>query len=112
MPHSTAIHNTATIGGSQVDVVSLETIDYGRLASKEPAEVEKLLHASQMPGFFHLDFQNEPTKEVLTGLRDVYAVAEKYFDEPPEGEMKGQDSGWVFSNRSKPVASWGIDAEI
>jgi isopenicillin N synthase-like dioxygenase len=98
MPHSTVARNT-TIDGHQVDVASLETIDFGRLVAKEPAEVEKLLNASQMPGFFYLNLQNEPTGEILAGLLDVYAIAEKYFDEPSEVKLKdykaGQDSGWV-----------------
>lgn len=98
MSHSTVAHNT-TIDGCQVDVAPLETINFGRLANKDPAEVEKLLNASRMPGFFHLDLQNEPTNEILPALRDVYAVAENYFDEPSEGKIKdhraGQDSGWV-----------------
>lgn len=67
--------------GSQVAVIALDTIDYGRLANREPGEVEKLLQACQMPGFFLLDFQNEATGEVLAGLRDVYAVSEKYFQD-------------------------------
>jgi isopenicillin N synthase-like dioxygenase len=98
MPHSTVAYN-ATIDGQRVDVASLETINFERLATKEPGEVEKLLHASQMPGFFYLDLQNEPTKEILADLRDVNAVAEEYFDEPSEAKSKdsrsGQDSGWV-----------------
>jgi hypothetical protein len=100
MPHST-VARTTTIDGHQVDVASLETIDLGRLATKEPAEVEKLLNASQMPGFFYLDLRNEPTKEILAGLRDVYAAAEKYFNEPPKVNMKDyraeQDCRWVHN---------------
>ena len=98
MPHSTVAHNV-TIDGRQVDVASLETIDFGRLATKEPAEVEKLLNASKMPGFFYLDLQSEPGKQLVTDLPDVYALAEKYFDQPHEIKMKdfraGQDGGWV-----------------
>ena len=92
MPHSTVEHDT-TIDGQRVNVASLETIDFGRLANKEPVEIEKLLHASEMPGFFHLDLQNEPAKGILADLRDVYAVAEKYFDEPSGAEMKDSKSG-------------------
>ena len=87
MPHSTVSCST-TIDGHQVDVAPLETIDFRRLAAKELAEVEKLHNASQMPGFFYLDFQNEPAGETLAGLRDVYAVSKNYFDEFPEMKMK------------------------
>lgn len=96
MPHST-VARTFTIDGHQVDVASLETIDFGRLATKDPAEVEKLLNASQMPGFFYLDLQSEPAKQVVADLPDVYALTEKYFDQPLEVKMKdyrpGQDGG-------------------
>jgi hypothetical protein len=100
MPHST-VTRTATIDGHQVDVASLETVDLGRLASKEPAEVEKLLNASQMPGFFYLDLRNEPTKEILASLRKVYAAAEEHFNELPKVNMKdhraGPDCRWVHN---------------
>ncbi len=102
MPHST-VAPTTTIDGHQVDVASLETIDFGRLATKEPDEVEKLLNASQMPGFFYLDLQNERTKQILADLPAIYAASEKYFDEPHEVKMKdyrdGQDIGWVHYQR-------------
>lgn len=100
MPHST-VSRTTTIDGHQVDVASLETIDFGRLVATESAEVEKLLNASQMPGFFYLDLQSEVTKQIIADLPDVYAVAEKYFDQPQEVKMKdygdGQYSGWVHN---------------
>lgn len=82
----------------------LWTIDLGRLVTKEPDEVEKLLHASQMPGFFYLDLQNEPAKQLLADLPEFYAVSEKYFDEPHEVKMKDyraeQERGWVHNSTS------------
>ncbi len=100
MPHSTGTH-TATIDGQQVNVASLETIDLGRLEANEPAEVEKLLNASQMPGFFYLNFGDYMTKKFLEDLPTIYAAAEEYFDKP-EDEKKndirdGQDRGWDYS---------------
>lgn len=103
MPHST-VARTFTIDGHQVDVASLETIDFGRLATKDPAEVEKLLNASQMPGFFYLDLQSEPAKQVVADLPDVYALTEKYFDQPLEVKMKdyrpGQDGGFKYAEHA------------
>lgn len=102
MPHST-VARTASIDGHEVDVASLETINFGRLTAKEPAEVEKLLNACQMPGFFYLDFQNGPAKELIADVPEIYAVSKQYFDQPQEVKMKdyraeqdrGQDRGWV-----------------
>ena len=103
MPHSTAAR-TAIIDGHEIDVASLETINYGRLAAKEPAEVEKLLHACQMPGFFYLNFQHGPAKGLIADVPEIYAAAKQYFDQPQEVKMKdyradqdrSQDRGWVL----------------
>lgn len=110
MPHRTAAARTTTIDGHQVDVASLETIDFGRLAAREPAEVEKLLNASQMPGFFYLDLgRSEHTEQIITDLPDIYLLAEKYFDQPSEVKMKDhrdeQYSGCVHKRSTQnPVA--------
>lgn len=92
MPHSTTVHK-ATINGQEFDVALLETIHYSSLSKKEPVEIEKLLNASRMPGFFHLDLKSEPTNEILAGLQDVYVVTEKYFDEPPEEQKNDFGNG-------------------
>lgn len=102
MPHSTAAR-TAIIDGHEIDVASLETINYGRLAAREPDEVEKLLKACQMPGFFYLDFQSGPAQELITAVPDIYAASKQYFDQPQEVKLKdyrpeqdrSQDRGWV-----------------
>lgn len=106
MPHSTATHTTTTTtttDGHQIDVVPLETIDYGRLAAKDPAEIEKLFNAAQLPGFFYLDLKSEAAKQLLTDIPIVFATAKKYFDEPQEVKMKdyraGLERGWVRSNQ-------------
>lgn len=92
MPHRTAPRIT-TIDGYQVDVASLETIDFGRLATKEPAEIEKLLNVSQLPGFFYLDLQSENTKQIIEDLPEIYQLSEKYFDQPPEVKLKDYEDG-------------------
>ena len=88
MPHSTTPQKTTTIKGQKVDVASLEVVDYGRLMTKEPKELEKLLNASQMPGFFHLDLQNASGQGILTGLEEIYQMSEEYHGKPPEEKMK------------------------
>lgn len=102
MPHSTVARNI-TIDGHHIDVAALETIDFGRLAAKEPTEVEKLLNASQMPGFFYLDLHSGPAKQIVADLPNVYAISEKYFDQPLEMKMKdfraGQDGGCVNNSQ-------------
>jgi hypothetical protein len=97
MSQTTTIPQTAMVKGQQIDVVPLETVDYARLASREPTEVEKLFRASQMPGFFYLNLESDPTGHTLADLKGIYTLAERYFDQPHEEKMKGyradQDRG-------------------
>ena len=82
-PSTTVIHNT------KIDVASLETVDFARLAASEPDEVAKLLQAATSPGFFYLDLHNEPSaRKLLDDLPLVYEVAERYFDQPRETKME------------------------
>lgn len=96
MPSRTAPY-TATVGGRQINIAPLETINYAGLVAKEPAEVDKLLNAARTPGFFYLDLRDDSTKEILADLREMYALTERYFDQPHELKMKdcreGQDRG-------------------
>lgn len=118
MPHSPA-SQTATIDGHEIDVASLETINYGRLSAQEPAEVEKLLRACQMPGFFYLDFQHGPAEELITDVREIYAVSKQYFDQPQEVKMKdhraeqdpSQDRGWVLNFNPLMTSLGQMDAK-
>jgi isopenicillin N synthase-like dioxygenase len=92
MPHST-IAGTKKIDGHEVDVASLETINFGRMAAKEPTEGEKLLTACQMPGFFYLDLQNGSAKDLVADLPEILAATKTYFAEPQEVKMKDYRSG-------------------
>lgn len=102
MPHSIAAR-AATIDGHEIEIASLETVNYGRLAAREPDEVEKLLKACQMPGFFYLDFQTGPAKELIAEISDIYSVSKQYFDQSQEVKLKdyrpeqdrSRDRGWV-----------------
>jgi isopenicillin N synthase-like dioxygenase len=77
--------NTIVIEGNQVDIVSLETINFARLATGEPAEVAKLLKASQTLGIFYLDLRSD---SILADLQPVTRLTEKYFDQPQELKTK------------------------
>jgi isopenicillin N synthase-like dioxygenase len=77
--------HTAIVEGTRIDLAPLEIIDFGRLATKEPGEVAKLLKSCQSPGFFYLDLQNDT---ILDDLQDVLRITEKYFDQPHHVKMK------------------------
>lgn len=99
MPHNAVLH-TAMANGTLVEIAPLEVIDFVRLASQEPAEVEKLLKSAQTPGFFYLDLQSNSTRKYLADLQTMYAVTEKYFDQPHEVKVEDyrvlQERGWVM----------------
>ena len=103
MPHRTK-PLTTTINGKEIDVADLETVDLSLLATQEPTEVAKLFKAAQSSGFFYLNLQNDAEgKQLLADLPHIYAVSEKYFDQPQsvkmrdfrDGQNPSQDRGYA-----------------
>ena len=96
MPSRPAL-DTVTVDGREISVVPLQTINYARLAAKEPAELENLLDASRSPGFFYLNIRDDSTGPFLDDLQDAVATTQQYFNLPREVKMKqhraGQDRG-------------------
>ncbi|KAI9786386.1 MAG: hypothetical protein M1839_006846 [Geoglossum umbratile] len=95
--------STAVIGGKEIEVAVLETVDLACLATREPTEVKKLLGAAQYPGIFFLDLQNDASaKQALADLPSIYESSEKYFDQPHDQKMrdyrKDQEPGYKQSN--------------
>lgn len=71
------------------DPSSVTAIDLARLASKDDAEIAKLLQAAEYPGFFYLDFRHSPAaKDIVQKAREVYAAADQYFDQSQEVKAK------------------------
>jgi len=89
--------NTVTVKGCRVDIAPLDSLNYSRLAARDPTEVEKLLRVCQTPGIFYLDLQDGHTKQWLADLQHVYALSERFFDLPNDSKMKSyredDDSG-------------------
>ena len=83
MSETVTIQPTTTIRDKKIDVAPLEMIDLSRLSARDPREAEKLLTAAQSPGFFYLDLRDDVSaKGLLQDLPDVYAISERYFDQP------------------------------
>ncbi|XP_044718949.1 uncharacterized protein HRG_07514 [Hirsutella rhossiliensis] len=81
------------------DTSTVANLDIARLAAKDASEVARLLEATQNPGFFYLDFRNEPTmNHVAQQARGVYTVTEEYFDQPTEVKMKDVREGQPASS--------------
>ena len=110
MPHSTtgsAAQDTSpvvtkTIDGIEIPIYPLETIDYGLILRHDTKEHERLLKACQYPGFFHLDFQNDASKQIHDDLYAVYDLEKKYFAEH-EDPRKMKDIE-VYLDMAHPMA--------
>jgi len=84
------VTSTVTLeDGTKIDSANLQTISLGRLEARDPEAVQQLLKAAQSPGFFYVDFRDsEIGKSLIKDLPEVYALSEKYFDQPAEAKEK------------------------
>ena len=74
---------------NNVAVAKLETISLALLLAHDAAEGQRLLEAARSQGFFYLNFQNESSAtKLLADLPDIYAVTDRYFDQPYEEKVK------------------------
>lgn len=72
------------------DASSVTTVNFDRLLEKDDTEIQKLVTATEYPGFFYLDFSRAPIYEQA---RAVYACTEEYFDQPKEVKSKDARAG-------------------
>lgn len=79
---------TATLGGTEVEIAALGTVDFPRLRGKQSDEIAQLLLCSQKHGFFYLDLQNDATCQILESLQGVLRVTKAYFDRPHMAKMR------------------------
>jgi isopenicillin N synthase-like dioxygenase len=77
------------VHGREVNVAPLETIDFANLASRDPAEISRLLRCCQTHGFFYLDLQGtDSARQVISDEKDILRFMETYFDQPLDVKMK------------------------
>lgn len=78
---------------NKADTAHLETLDFAKLASKDPSELTKLLHACQQQGFFYLDLVGSSASQGLDDRLKALSLTKEWFDRPTEEKMKlRQDS--------------------
>jgi hypothetical protein len=101
---STVLH------GHEVSVAPLETIDFARLASKDPFEISRLLRCCETHGFFYLDLQGtDSARQVISDEKDVLRFMETYFDQPQDEKRQGLCNARVRSNRSFTMMDGIVD---
>ncbi|KAL2869025.1 gibberellin 20-oxidase family protein [Aspergillus lucknowensis] len=76
-PRRTVQHN-----GKEVPICDLETIDFSRLLSQEPEELNKLLLCCQDAGFFYLDLQGVDGRRMLDDHQRLLALMRRFFNSP------------------------------
>ena len=80
------ITQTVDWNGTKVPVYHMETIDFGRLLSQEPAEVEKLVRCCQEEGYFYLDLQGIDGRRMLEDEQETLALMHRFFAQPLEAK--------------------------
>lgn len=81
-----AAPQTVEWNGKQVPVYDMETIDFGRLLSQEPAELERLVKCCQTQGYFYLDLENIDGRRALDDQRDTLDLMHRFFEKPLEAK--------------------------
>lgn len=82
----TKVIRTVEWNGTQVPVYHMETIDFGRLLSQEPAEIERLVRCCQTEGYFYLDLQGIDGRRILQDEQDTLGVMHRFFAQPLEAK--------------------------
>ncbi|OAP61212.1 hypothetical protein AYL99_03413 [Fonsecaea erecta] len=75
-------------------ISKFEVIDLVGLRLHESTEVEKLLKAARLSGFFYLDLQNDAAgSQIVSMLPDIYRISDQFFHQSSEEKMKFYRAG-------------------
>ncbi|KAK1763029.1 Clavaminate synthase-like protein [Phialemonium atrogriseum] len=83
---TTELPQTVQWNGTKVPVYPMETIDYARLLSQEPEEVERLVRCCQTEGFFYLDLQGIDGRRMLDDEQSTLKLMHRFFESPLEAK--------------------------
>lgn len=78
-PRKTVFYND-----EEVPICDLETMNFSRLLSQEPGEINKLLLCCQKDGFFYLDLQDIDGKRMLEDHQRLLALMRRFFNSPDD----------------------------
>ncbi|KAH8812193.1 hypothetical protein F5884DRAFT_820165 [Xylogone sp. PMI_703] len=79
-----AITQTVQWNGQQVPVYDMETVDFSKLLSQEPDEIEKLVNCCKAEGFFYIDLQNIEGRRILDDEQETLKLMHRFFESPLE----------------------------
>lgn len=84
MASSTKVLRTVEWLGKSVPVYDMTTIDFSKLLSQEPDEVEKLLKCCQNEGYFYLDLRGIDGRRMLDDQKETLSLMHRFFESPLE----------------------------
>ncbi|KAH9885048.1 Clavaminate synthase-like protein [Xylariomycetidae sp. FL2044] len=83
---STEIPQTVEWQGKQVPVYHMDTVDFSKLLSQEPAEIEKTLQCCQNEGFFYIDLAGIDGRRMLDDQQETLKLMHRFFESPEEAK--------------------------
>ena len=86
MAPTTEIPQTVQWNGKTVPVYPMETVDFSRLLSQEPAELEKVLQCCKKEGYFYLDMNGIDGRRFLEDQEQTLQLMYRFFDAPIEAK--------------------------
>lgn len=76
---SQTIPKTVRYEGKDVRVAELKTIDFGKMLSNEPEELQRLLSCCQDEGFFYLDLRGIDGRRTLDDEQRLLGMMARFF---------------------------------
>lgn len=70
---------TVQFEGKDAPVANLETVDFEKLLSNEPDEVNKLLRCCQVEGFFYLDLRGIDGRRTIDDQQRLLGLMARFF---------------------------------
>ncbi|KAI0014928.1 Clavaminate synthase-like protein [Xylariomycetidae sp. FL0641] len=86
MAISTEVPKTVQWNGKTVPVYDMETIDFSKLLSQEPDELERLVRCCQKEGFFYIDLTGIDGRRFLQDQQETLKLMHKFFESPDEAK--------------------------
>lgn len=83
MTTETVPNKTISYNGKEVPICELQTMNFSRLLSQEPAEINKLLQCCQDSGFFYLDLEDIDGKRMLDDHQRLLTLMRRFFNSLP-----------------------------
>lgn len=76
--------NSARYQGRPAKVCDLQSVDFSRLLSQEPDEVDKLLRCCKEIGFFYLDLRGIDGRTMLDDEQSLLQAMRQFFNAPTD----------------------------